>query len=525
MRHLALRITLLDAVVLSEREATGGGHRTLRYLPGSVLLGAAAGRLYRRLSAEDAFLAFHSGRMRFLSGLPSVNGHDPAWPVPICLHRDKLEKGSEVFNACIDLPKDNRQLVAEREGFIALNGNNSGTHVKPQTFSVTKTAIDASRGSAAESQLFTYECLAPGQVFIAGVEVDPEVPSALFEQVIAALTGEVRIGRSRSAEFGRVVIERIEASKTDVDVSSTPTDEGAVWLLSDLAVLDAWGQPTVQPSAADLSLPGRIDWSRSFVRTRRYAPWNAHRGGFDAERLLLQAGSVLWITEAKGRLLSGQRSVGRYTEAGLGRVWVAPPMLRESRLDLDEFKGMPKTSAKKHDIQATTPKAATTTTPLLSWFTSRSTRTGSAATQDASIDALVSTIEALYGHVIDELAPADGVLVGPSSSQWRDVARLAETVEGKDPTTRGSALMDELFGANSKLIKRPGWRDPYWDSKTKNRLQFHEGVKAALVQAKLGDALPAVISLLARRMSKHSVVGVRNENRGSSDSKLQEVRR
>lgn len=512
MTHVALKITLKDAVVLSERESTMGGHRTLRHIPGSVLLGVAASRLYRRLSADDAFLVFHSGRVRFMGGFPSMDGHAPAWPMPLALHRAKLGKGDEVINACFGVPDDGRQRVALREGFLADGQGGPNVRLSPRTMRVTKTAIDASTGSAAESQLFSYECLAPGQVFIAGIEADDDVPSPLVDAVKAALIGEVRLGRSRSAEFGRATIEQVDA--TTLAASTSPLDEGAAWLLSDLAVLDAWGQPTVQPTAADLGLPGRIDWSRSFVRTRRYAPWNAHRGGYDAERLLLQAGSVLWITDADGRLHGGQYSTGRYTEAGLGRLWLAPPLLMRPEVAVVDEEERTPSEARTH-----APAGASTMTPLLTWFRSRATRAGVTITMERQVDRLVSDLVALYARVQDELAPAEGVSVGPSSSQWRDIARIAETTEGDGLDLRASRLRDALFGKENDLTKRPGWRDPYWDASSRRRLRFVEGFKS-LWEGIDGDGdRAAILALVARRLSKHEVVGGRDENRRTTTPK------
>jgi CRISPR-associated protein Csx10 len=523
MTHISLKITLQDPVVLSEREATSGSHRTLRHVPGSVLLGVAASRLYRRLSTEEAFLAFHSGRVRFGAGLPSTDGRSPAWPTPICLHRDKLGKDADVHNACFGLPADGPQRVALRDGFLAISGEDEAALLKPSTLHVTKTAIDGSTGSAADSQLFSYECLASGQVFIAGLDADEDVPPAFVDAVVNALVGEVRLGRSRSAEFGRAIVERVEHGR--LEPSASPRDEGPIWLLSDLAALDAMGQPTVQPRAADLGLPGHIDWTRSFVRTRRYSPWNAFRGGYDAERLLLQAGSVLWITGAQGQLREGRRSLGRHTEAGLGHVWIAPPLLMKDRLRVVDDKDR-KSDKAPEDRGSTAPTVPST--PLLSWFRSRAARLGGGVEQDRRVDALVSAIAALYARVSEELAPPEGIPVGPSSSQWRDVARLAETpmaaqvMKENEPPPRPAEV---LFGARSKLDERPGWSDPYWDGAAGRRRRFNEGVAALMTDEALGPDAAATIALVARRLSKHPVVGVRNENRGSSPSAPQEARR
>lgn len=507
MKHASLRIRLQDAVVLSERDATGGGHRTLRHVPGSVLLGVAAAKLYRRLTPEDAFLAFHSGRLRFLSGYPTADGRLTAWPVPISFHRPKLGKEATIQNACFRLPEDGRQRVALRDGFIDMGGR----HIHPNTLMVTKTAIDGSTGSAAEGQLFSYECLAPGQVFLGGLEADDEVPDSLFDAVLEVLSGPVRLGRSRSAEFGRVMIERVDAPSALPSLNG-PSAEGAVWLLSDLAVLDGFGQPTVQPTAADLALPGAIDWTRSFVRTRRYSPWNSHRGGYDPERLVLQAGSVLWISGAEAGLPSGQRSVGRHTEAGLGRIWIAPPLLASSEFRL----------AAEEPTVSCSSQVSEPTTSLLAWFNDRGAQASSMRDLDLRVAALVSDIASLYGLVERELAPAPGVAVGPSSSQWRDVARLAESADDDQ------VLLVTLFHDRTGVARgdRPGWADPLWDAAVGKRLSMSQSVKAMLeTEARKGPGLATVLALLARRLSKHAVVGVRTENRRSSESALQEVRR
>lgn len=507
MNRVDLRIRLLDPVVLSERSATGGGHRTLRHVPGSVLLGAAAAKLYRSLAPEDAFLLFHSGRVRFLPGMPSPDGRSAAWPVPLSFMHPKSGLKTAIHNGCFPLPTCADQHVPFRGGFL----NAAGKIDHPQTCMVTKTAIDAISGSAAKSQLFSYECLAPGQTFLAAVEADPDVPKAFFDAAVDVLVGQVRLGRSRSAEFGRVRIDRLDTT------SPAPTavigDEGfAVWALSDLAILDACGQPTAEPSAQDLGLPGRVQWARSFVRVRRYAPWNAHRGGFDAERLVLQAGSVLWIEGADRSVVGGFRSIGRHTESGLGRVWIGAALLVAAT---PVFGSAP---VAKSDTAA----AAAPQTPLLSWFLQRGGRANVASDLDRRVAKLEEEVVELYNLVKTEVAPSPGVPFGPSSTQWRDVARLAEA--GFDDED----LLPRLFDATKGVARadRPGWRDPFWDAASTQRVLFSQRFQTIMKSEHSAHrGLAAVLALLARRLSKHAVVGVRTENRHSSDSILMEVRR
>ncbi len=60
MRAMELELALVDDVVATEYPATEGGHGSLDYLPGAMLLGVAARRLYPTLTRADAFLLFLS---------------------------------------------------------------------------------------------------------------------------------------------------------------------------------------------------------------------------------------------------------------------------------------------------------------------------------------------------------------------------------------------------------------------------------------------------------------------------------
>ena len=60
---VGLRLVLRSDAVLSAHGGTEGAHRSLAWIPGATLLGIAAGRLYERLGAQRAFLAFHSNSM------------------------------------------------------------------------------------------------------------------------------------------------------------------------------------------------------------------------------------------------------------------------------------------------------------------------------------------------------------------------------------------------------------------------------------------------------------------------------
>lgn len=444
-----LSITLLDDCVFSERAATEGLHDTIDRIPGSALLGAVAAQLYAQLTADDAYAAFHSGRLRFGDGLPEVDGAI-AWPVPMSWHYAKDEKPQrglfdrqKLYNFLhVDEIKSEKSQGEEqpkqlRDGYVTT----SGLWVKPSQNYRMKTAISAATGRAADAQLFGYSALQRGQRFMAHIEADSDFDPALFARVTKVLQGQVLLGRSRSAEYGRV---RIQPSAASIQLQPG-LSEGqtlTLWLISDLAPCDAHGQPTLalDPSALGLPEGSQIKWEKTFTRSRRYSPWNAKRHGFDAERQVLMAGGVLQIElpqgsdakEAAERLSQG---IGLYREAGLGRVWVNPPLLATQHPAFDPA------------LQVTdSANAPRPDHPLIRWL-----EQGEASTHDVEDKASKMAVE--YRVVIESARlakgyPPEAADFYPSRSQWGGVLEAARS-------KRGSDLYASLFGGNG-IIKGSG---------------------------------------------------------------------
>lgn len=436
IQRQALRITLLEDCVFSERNATEGGHRSLSHIPGQTLLGAAAARLYGDFSrkGDDAYTAFHSGQVRFLDGLPS-DGADIAYPVPLSWHRAKSGGDpNTAYNFARGEAKlpGNTQPKQMRDGYVFKGGR----HVEPARTLRMKTAIDPKTGHAAEAQLFGYESLSRGQTFIAWVEADAEA-EGLVSKIVKALQGEVLLGRSRSAEYGRVHIEKANAA--DIEHGACDGKTLTLWLLSDLALTDADRRPTTQATAAALGLDGEIDWGHTFLRSRRYAPWNAFRHGYDRERLLLNAGGVITVTlkshpgpEQLNRLETG---IGLYREAGLGRVWIEPPLLAETRYPLPKHEDAPAT------------KSEAPPHLLLTWL--RDQTSDWRTRLDKRAKALAIEIEGQLRAGRRRAGIREDEDFGPSKSQWGRVLEAARNHGGQ-------ALQDTLFSGDSAVIKRSG---------------------------------------------------------------------
>lgn len=455
--HRTLAIELIDDAVFSARAATEGGHESLDRIPGAALLGAAAAKLYARLDRKAAFAAFHSGRLRFGDGLP-FDGGALGYPMPLAWHHAKNmppDRGGRldpdaVYNfqhgERIDPPADapsavERQPKQLRAGYVRPDGS----WLRPARSLRLKTAIDPNTGRAAEGQLFGYDALARGQRFAARIEADGDLDAALFEQIIAALTGSLLLGRSRSAEYGRA-----RAWTVDLGAPAPGPLQGnqvTLWLLSDLALVGADGQPTLTPDAVSLALHGAtLCAGQTFLRGRRYSPWNAARHGYDRERLVLSAGGV--ITLALAQALTPQQAarlhagIGLHREAGLGRLWVNPPLLADKHPDFEQAGAVA-------DLTIAEPAPPD---PLIAWldvqggdWKAEAERSG-LALADWYIKLLVEARR--IAGVSPKLA------FGPSKSQWGRVLEAAREHDGK-------RLFDVLFSGDSAVIKpkAEGWSE------------------------------------------------------------------
>lgn len=457
-------IILEQPVIISQQSATAGAHQSLDFVPGSAVLGLAASRLYASLPAESAWTLFHSGRVRFGDGLPLSAAGEPAYPVPLCWHTYKGEsargagdtlRADALFDPSRSEADPGRQPVQLRGGYATL----SGQSVTPSMESTLKTAIDPDSGMAAESQLFGYQALSAGQRFRTTIRADEDIEPALWQTLLEHLAGAARLGRSRSAQFGAVRFEATGSTAQDIAAPSAASDANmlTLWLLSDLA-LERDGQPCLQPEAALLGLPEGSQWlvSESFLRTRRFSPYNAYRRGYDPERQLIARGSVLRyrvprpLNEDERRWLDD--GLGLFIEAGLGRVWINPPLLAGNR---PGFSPATRTTLRPVGGQQTV--AARPTSLLLDVLERRLARRSGGSLAEQAVRRLYEDLCERIREARRYKAVAPGVALGeaPGRSQW---GRLKETASNLRRPDQQDELMRALTDADNGILRsRSGW--------------------------------------------------------------------
>ncbi|MCR5765238.1 MAG: hypothetical protein K6G09_04585, partial [Treponema sp.] len=316
MGELYFKIELLDDVVLSQKTATVGNHKSLDYIPGSVLLGVAAARSYSTVSADVAWQLFHSSKLRFYNAYPLVNNNRTI-PVPLSFHKEKepvLGKEKDIFNFVCEEGKKGitgqpRQL---RSGYLNLLGKKDSecdaekiNIVLSSLTSRMRTAIDEKTGTAAKSQLYGYESLNAGQVFMGKIEWDDSVETSAKNvlELFESEAGEIiHIGRSKTASYGRAKLSKITNPESK-DKKAAPNEPAAnlngnsfsILAVSDLCLrnpLTGIPELKVLPEFLGLGADWKLDETCCFTRPSFIYQYNAYRKELEIQKTLISKGSV-----------------------------------------------------------------------------------------------------------------------------------------------------------------------------------------------------------------------------------------
>ncbi len=330
MMNLVFNCKFLSDVVLNAQTATEGSQETLDYIPGSNFLGIMA-KEYLNYGNEKAFDLFHSGKVRF--GDAHLFIGQRLSKTPLTWYKKKSAENSNETNIYVHhrLPDDFKisvRLKQERQGFFYLSGEEI-TRVSLKKKFFHKSAQDRKKRRSANEKMFGYEALPAGTEWEFKVQLDKDAKE-FKEDIIDKLQGRHFIGRSRTAQFGRINISFIKEEA----IESSEIDTGVIELYADsnLCFFNEYGYPTLNPSIADLGLPEncQVDWEKSQLRTISYSPWNFKRSSRDPDRICIAKGSVFIINTNGAKIKTEPilRGVGSYISEGLGAVVINPEFLK-----------------------------------------------------------------------------------------------------------------------------------------------------------------------------------------------------
>ena len=337
-REYFFRCRFLTQVVLNDTGATEGVLDTLEYIPGSNFLGIAA-KNYDQFG-DQAFLLFHSGKVRFGNAYPLGPAAKMALPCPanwFVPKNSSLAKGP-IFStpeACDEHRKE-MQPKQVRGGFFVPGDSPTLLDVSGKSYSL-KSAYDSTNQRAENGQLFGYTALPAGLEWAFSLTADADVDETLLKRLAESLLGRKQIGRSRNAQYGSVEISLLKSSPLPAirPAGKVSSELYYLYAASSLAFVDEWGEPTLLPRMCDLGFPdaAELDMRRSQIRYHQYCPWNGIRKSRDAERLVILPGSVIAVrseTPPNAEVLD--RGVGLFLSEGFGQVFCNPEFLFYDRL-------------------------------------------------------------------------------------------------------------------------------------------------------------------------------------------------
>lgn len=349
--------TLLSDIVLTSQSATEGFHPSLDYIPGSKFLGIAASILYstKEENKEETLNIFHRGKVKFSNAYP-VCGKEILYPMPYAWFRDKQKTKKEIYlhhkitREDVEKHFSGIQLKQQREGFINAEGDKYCEII--QNFSI-KSAYDGVRRKSKDENMYGYFALPAESCYVFHIDIDEQAVDK--DKLIECLVGVKHIGRSRSAEYGLINIEKLSSSPTTLKSNEDKsTDKTIVYAVSDLCLFDSDGFVTVEidPESFGFTTETKVEYELSQIKTRIYQSYNGKRKTRNADYSVIEKGSVIvFAGKPKNK---DQEYVGKLLSEGFGQIVYNPTFLMS-----DSFKRkLPKEVSNKTN-QKRTPNYST----------------------------------------------------------------------------------------------------------------------------------------------------------------------
>lgn len=428
----SFKCKFLAPVILNTTGATEGNLDTLEYVPGSNFLGIVA-QNYAAFG-EDAFVVFHSGKVRFGNAYPLEN-NQTALPCPATWFIPKgqgLTAGTEIFpdSKSRDAKQVELQPKQVRGGYFipAPNPKVWGGQVC-KTFSL-KSAYDSDKRKTRDKEMFGYTALNGGTEWTFSIKIDPSVSDDTAKKIVTMLLGRHQIGRSKNSQYGSVEISLLPADPLQTISQKQVPQTYYLYALSSLAFLDPYGEPTLLPQLEDIGFTGdaEIDMAETQIRYHAYSPWNGARKTRDAERLVILPGSVIVVHSANPpdqEIL--KNGVGIFRSEGFGEVLCNPAFLFCCSLATGEKRKQP---------DCTTEKQNPAEESLLAWLD----------VQKENHKAVCGIYEAIQQFEHGKYAKV-------SASQWGAVRAYAAEAENVVD------LCKQLFEEKEVAEKQPSYED------------------------------------------------------------------
>lgn len=321
---LVFNCKLNDPIILILKDKTEHNIESLDYIPGSVFRGIVAGKLFSNKSYEQFINSIVFDNSVQFEDAHILSTSKRTYKLPFSYYAKNSETDTFInFHHIKDWSEKTKQ---KKEGYFTENGNQI-EWLKIQYGSVIKSSRSIEKRASEEGGLFTYHYLEAGQKFQFSVKSDKK---NLLEEIYTILTQQKHfIGKSATTEFGGSVDITFEEQKS-VEIQ---TEEKAtiIYAESNLCFLNEFGEFTATPTGEQLTgnATAKIDWLKSQIKARHYAPYNGFRKNWDAERLIIEKGSVFVLEESEEPIKIDNSKKGLFQTEGYGNILINPSFLMQ----------------------------------------------------------------------------------------------------------------------------------------------------------------------------------------------------
>ena len=339
MRQRDFKVTFLSDIVLHGSSNSEGNIETLDFITGSSFLGMVAKNYDEFAKTFDTFDIFHSGKVRFGGATPYFE-NKTTYKVPFCFFAPKLDSDKKEVknNHFIDYDKQtelDKQYKQIRSGYITSNFDYINLD---HTYS-QKAAYDKENRKSKDSSMFGYKAIKKGATWKFTIKFDKDLDEKIEKQVVENILGEKYLGKSKTAQYGKILIEELKDFKEENLENLNPKEIRYVYINSSLALFNANGMPTFEPTIENLGLTNAsINWEKTQIRTKKYTSYNFKRQTNDYTRLVIEKGSVIALKNVSNEDINILKNgIGGYLNEGYGEVLINPSfLLKEGSFSLNK---------------------------------------------------------------------------------------------------------------------------------------------------------------------------------------------
>ena len=367
--------------------------------------------------------------------------------MPLSLHSEKVpQAGKEktILNFVYSEAKETGiQYRQNRSGYVCFSDDNKLWFEVPSKTSRMRTAIDAKTGTAAKAQLYGYESIDAGQVFIGKLEWDDSV-NEIVSPVVSFFSSEniVHAGRSKTASYGRVKVSKFDSSPKRVIFGEGNETSFSILAVSDLCIRNLLtGTPELNllPGSLGLVDNWKLDESKSFSRPLYLYQYNAYRHEIEMQKTLISKGSVFTFKsetkltpEEKDKIRAAiSNGVGEAKGQGFGEIAlfsIGKQFIKEDNKKTLSFEGTNLSLQEK---------------AWLEWLTPESLNLNIEKKVKTAVSEFVNLCKSIKSYHTF----GDDDIFWPGNAQWGRILEVSRQCNSK------SELNNSLFNGENPVIK------------------------------------------------------------------------